>query len=118
MIAQFLLQVRALTSTPPFTVTNATTPWPFNSSGRADHRCFRDLRVTDQRALDFRGAESMTGDVQHVVDAADDPEITVLVAARAVAGEIIAFEFAPILFSGNAPCRRRSCATSTAMVGE
>ena len=37
----------------------------------------------------------MAGDVQDVVDAADDPKVSVLVPARAVAGEVIAFEFAP-----------------------
>ena len=38
----------------------------------------------------------MPGDVEHVVDAADDPEIAVLVAARAVAGEVDARDFAPV----------------------
>ena len=74
--------------------------------------------MTDQRALDFRRAESMAGHVQNVIDAADDPEITIFIAARAVAGEIIAFEFAPVLLLDSAPCRRRSCATSKAMAGE
>ena len=41
----------------------------------------------------------VAGHVQNIVDAADDPKITVFVAARAVAGEIIAFKFAPILLS-------------------
>jgi len=39
----------------------------------------------DERALDFGGAEAVAGDVEHVIEAADDPEIAVFVAARAVA---------------------------------
>src|SRR5438128_2721243 len=52
--------------------------------------------MRDERALDLGGAEAVAGDVEHVVNAADDPEISVLVAARAVAGEIHAFEIAPV----------------------
>ncbi len=42
----------------------------------------------DERAFDLGGAEPVAGDVDHVVDAPGDPVIAVLVAARAVAGEI------------------------------
>jgi hypothetical protein len=35
--------------------------------------------VRDQRALDLGGADAVAGDVQHVVDAAHDPEVAVLV---------------------------------------
>src|SRR4249919_2208768 len=55
--------------------------------------------MTDKCTLDFRCAESVAGHVQNIIDAADDPKITVFVAARAVAREIIAFKFAPILLS-------------------
>src|SRR5436190_8327562 len=55
--------------------------------------------MTHQCALDFRCAESVTGHVQNIINAADDPKITVFIAARAVACEIIAFKFAPILLS-------------------
>src|SRR4029077_11430315 len=55
--------------------------------------------MTYQRALDFRCAEPVTGHVQNIINAADDPKITVFIAARAVAREIIAFKFAPILLS-------------------
>ena len=58
--------------------------------GPADDGSFGDGRMADQGALDFGGADAVAGDVEHVVDAADDPEIAVLVAARAVAGEIAA----------------------------
>ena len=54
----------------------------------ADDRGFGDLGVRDQRAFDLRGADAVAGDVDHVVDAAGDPVIAVLVAAAAVAGEI------------------------------
>ena len=54
----------------------------------ADHRGFGDLRMRDQRALDFRGAEAMAADVDDVVDAAGDPVVAVGIAAAAVAGEI------------------------------
>ena len=38
---------------------------------RAAHRGgFRDSRVTNERAFDFRSAKAMAGDVQHVVDPA------------------------------------------------
>src|ERR1700730_6466258 len=40
----------------------------------------------------------MSRTIQHVVDPTDDPKISVLIAARAVASEIIARVFAPILF--------------------
>src|SRR5207248_4503560 len=55
--------------------------------------------MADKRALDFRCAESVTGHVQDIVNAADDPKITIFIAARPVAGKIIAFKFAPILLS-------------------
>src|SRR3984957_7568301 len=56
----------------------------------ADHSGFRDFRMRDQRGFDFRGAHAVAGNVDHVVDAAGDPVIAVLVAAAAVAGEILA----------------------------
>jgi hypothetical protein len=41
-----------------------------------------------QRAFHFGGAHAVTGDVDHIIDAAGDPVIAVLVAAAAVAGEV------------------------------
>ena len=58
----------------------------------ADDRGLGDFRVRDERALDFRRADAMAGDVHHVVHAAGDPPVAVLVAARAVAGEVLAAE--------------------------
>jgi hypothetical protein len=44
--------------------------------------------MRDQRAFHFRGADAVAADVDHVVDAAGDPVVAVLVAPAAVAGEI------------------------------
>ena len=44
-----------------------------------------------QSALDLRSAHAVTGDIDHIVDAAGDPVVAVLVAATAVTSEIIAF---------------------------
>ena len=54
----------------------------------ADDRRLGDLRVGDQGALDLGRAQAVAGDVEHVVDAAGDPVVAVLVAAAAVAGEV------------------------------
>ncbi len=62
----------------------------------ADDRRFGHFRMADKRALDFRRADAMAGDVQHVVNAADDPKITVFILAAAVAREITAWHFAPV----------------------
>src|SRR4051812_44406053 len=40
----------------------------------------------------------MTCDVEDIVNAPDNPKVSILIAPRAVAGQIAAFEFAPILF--------------------
>ena len=59
--------------------------------GPPDDRRFRDqLAVRDQRGLDLHRAKAVAGDVEHVVDAADDAEIAILIGARAVAGEVAA----------------------------
>ena len=47
-----------------------------------------DLRVVDERALDLDRRDPVAGDVHHVVDAAEQPEVAVLVDPRAVAGEV------------------------------
>ena len=44
-----------------------------------------------QRAFDLCGAHTVSGNVDHVIDAAGNPEIAILVTARAVAGEISAW---------------------------
>ena len=54
----------------------------------ADDRRLGDLRMVDERALDLHRADAVAGDVQHVVDAAEQPEEAVVVALGAVAGEV------------------------------
>ena len=56
--------------------------------GLADHRRLGDLRVGDDRRLDLGGREAVAGDVDHVVDAADHPEVAVGVLARGVADQV------------------------------
>ena len=63
----------------------------------ADDRGLRDLRMMHQGAFDFHRAQAVAGDVQHVVDAAHDPEVAVLVPARAVGGEVDARDLRPVL---------------------
>ena len=53
----------------------------------------------DQGALDLHRAQPVAGDVEHVVDAAHDPEVAVLVAAGAVAGEVDVRHLAPVLLA-------------------
>jgi hypothetical protein len=44
--------------------------------------------VRNKRTLDFRSSQAMATDVNHVVYAAHDPKVSILIAARAVAGKI------------------------------
>ena len=55
----------------------------------SNHRRLGHIRVTNERALDFRGPKPVPGDVQHVIDAADDPKVAVFIATGAVAGKIV-----------------------------
>ena len=56
--------------------------------GPPDDRGLRHARVIDERAFEFHGADAVPGDVEHVVHPAEEPEVAVLVALRAVAGEV------------------------------
>src|SRR5207249_6655029 len=62
----------------------------------AHHRGFGHVGVADQGALDLSRADPVPRDVEHVVDPADNPEVTVLVLPAPVSGEITTFDFAPI----------------------
>ena len=66
--------------------------WPgrWSSSVGADHGGLGDLRVGDQRRLDLGGGEPVARDVHDVVDAAEQPDVAVLVLLGAVAGEVVA----------------------------
>ena len=65
-------------------------PWPLMSCGKPTTAASATFALRDQRALDLGGADAVAGDVDHVVDAAGDPVVAVLVAAAAVAGEVLA----------------------------
>ncbi|MNN40192.1 hypothetical protein D3C76_1212920 [compost metagenome] len=54
-----------------------------------DNGRFGDAVVQHQGAFDFGGADAVAGDVDHVIDPSGYPQVTVLVAARAVAGEVV-----------------------------
>ena len=56
--------------------------------GLADDRALGDLGVRDDGRLDLCGGHAVPGDVEHVVHAAHDPEVAVLVAAGGVAHEV------------------------------
>jgi len=63
----------------------------------ADDGGFGHPRVRHQRRLDLHRAQAMPGNVQDVVDAPHDPEIPVLVAVSAVAGDVVAvIELRPV----------------------
>jgi hypothetical protein len=47
-----------------------------------------DLVVVHQRGFDLEGRETVTGDVHHVVDPAEEPEVPLLVSLRTVAGDV------------------------------
>ena len=71
----------------------------FHLVRHADHRRLGDRFMGDQRAFDLHRAQAMAGDIDHIVDAAHDPEVAVLVAPGAVAGEIAAGDIASSIAS-------------------
>ncbi len=63
----------------------------------ADRGRLGDGRVLHEARLDLGGRDAVAGDVDHVVDAAHQPEVAVGVGLRAVAGEVhVAAEPAPV----------------------
>ena len=54
--------------------------------GGGDGRGLGDRGMLDQRRLDLEGADPVAGREDHVVEAALEPQVAVLVAAHAVAG--------------------------------
>src|SRR4051794_37180357 len=52
--------------------------------------------MVDERRLDFGGRDVVAGDEHDVVDAAEQPEVTVVVALGAVAGEVFVAEARPV----------------------
>src|SRR5208337_2046604 len=70
---------------------------PFQLVWPPDNRGFRDLGMRNERTLDFHGAQTMAGHINDVIYPAHDPEITILVFARSVAGKINAVDLRPVL---------------------
>ncbi len=50
----------------------------------------------DQGAFDLAGAETVAGNVDNVIDAAHDPDITVFIFSCAIAGEVHILELGPV----------------------
>ena len=69
----------------------------FHFIGPADNRGFRHGGMTDERTFHFHRSDAMPGNVDDVVNSAHDPEISVFVAPRAVAGEVDSRDVTPIL---------------------
>ena len=72
----------------PSSVTNATTDWPVSSSVGADHGGLGDLAVRDDRRLDLGGRHPVPAHVEHVVDAADDRDVVLVVLLGGVADQV------------------------------
>ena len=62
----------------------------------ADDRGLGHRGVLDERRLDLGRRDAVAGDVHDVVDAAEQPEVAVVVALGAVAGEVPAGEARPV----------------------
>src|SRR5215208_6200379 len=62
----------------------------------ADNRGLGDGQVPDERALDLGGRDAVARDVHNVVHTARDPEVPVLVAPCAVAGEVDVAVLVPV----------------------
>ncbi len=64
--------------------------------GNADGCGFGDGGMRDQRALDFGGADAVSGNVEDVVGAAEDGDVSVFVFHGNVAGDVAAGEKFPV----------------------
>ena len=65
--------------------------------GIADHGGLSNTLMGHQSRFHFHGAQTVPGDIQHIIDAAHNPEIAVLVLTGTVAGQIIfAAKFRPV----------------------
>ena len=67
-------------------------PLPLDRVRVAHHGGFRHRLVQHQGAFDFRRAETVARHIQHIVNAAGDPIVAILVPAGAVASEVLAGE--------------------------
>ena len=80
----------------PLTVTKATMAWPVVASFAPTTAASATAGWLDQRVLDLGGRDAVARDVHDVVDPAQQPEVAVLVALGAVAGEVAAGEARPV----------------------
>src|SRR5581483_2704821 len=62
----------------------------------ADARGLGHVLVVDERRLDLGRRDAVTGDVHHVVDTTQQPEVAVVVDLAAVAREVAALEARPV----------------------
>src|SRR5262245_54636417 len=65
--------------------------------GSPNDSSLRNRRMADQRTLYLHGSDTMAGYVDHVVNPTHDPQVTILIAASSVAGEIHSRNLAPVL---------------------
>src|SRR6185503_11282135 len=65
--------------------------------GPRHNRSLRNRTVRNKRALYFRCSESMSAYINNIIDPTHNPEIPVLVAARAIARKIDTFNLRPVL---------------------
>ncbi len=107
----------SLGSLPPRRITNAAIAWPVVVVVRADDRGLGDRGVVDERVLDLGGRDVVARDEHDVVDAAEQPEVAVVVALGAVAREVASRRSGSSTCRGSAPGRPRCRAASTATAG-
>ena len=67
--------------------------------GTTYHGCLGNGMMTDQGTLEFRSTQTMTRNIQNVVDATNNPEVPLLVTARSVTREVGSFDLAPVLMA-------------------
>ncbi len=63
----------------------------------ADHGRFGHGRVIHQRALNLECGDAVSGDVHDVIDAPQQPEISIVVELAAIAGEILSRIARPLI---------------------
>src|SRR5438270_25072 len=68
----------------------------FQFVGPPNDRGLGNFRVTYQSALNLGCSKPVSRNIEDIVDPADDPEITILVATRTIAGQIISLVLAPV----------------------
>src|SRR5262249_13062362 len=68
----------------------------FDFIGASDDRGFCNCRMTNQRALNIGGTNAMSGDIQHIVRAPDDGEVSIFIADGHVAGCVCVRNLTPV----------------------